>query len=62
MENSIGVYGSGLPILLTYIASWLIMPIFNKFEPLKDTVLKDKINTYSNEQAFQLSGIYQMDG
>tara|TARA_A100001015_G_scaffold321547_1_gene452891 strand:- start:3585 stop:4823 length:1239 start_codon:yes stop_codon:yes gene_type:complete len=49
-------------LILTYIAPWLIMPIFNKFEPLKDTVLKDKIFDYSRSQNFSLSGVFQMDG
>lgn len=49
-------------MFVTWIAPVLIMPVFNKFLPLGDGELKEKIVTYAGEQKFQMKGIYQMDG
>lgn len=49
-------------IILIYIAPNLIMPLFNKFTPLKNDELKIAITKYAKEQKFALKGIYTMDG
>jgi STE24 endopeptidase len=49
-------------LILMFIAPVLIMPLFNKFTPLSDGDLKDKINKFADNQNFKLEGIYTMDG
>ena len=39
-----------------------IMPMFNKFTPLVDGPLKEKIMAYARQQNFKISGIFTMDG
>ncbi|MEE4164388.1 MAG: M48 family metallopeptidase [Desulfocapsaceae bacterium] len=48
--------------LLQFLAPVLIMPLFNKFTPLDDTELKQKIRAYANREKFQIKGIFTMDG
>jgi STE24 endopeptidase len=48
--------------LLQFLAPVLIMPLFNKFTPLEDTELKQKILAYAERENFQLKGIFTMDG
>ena len=38
------------------------MPLFNRYEPLKDKNLERVIMDYSKEQDFSLKGVFQMDG
>jgi len=52
----------GVQLILVYIAPSLIMPLFNKFEPLADGELKDKLEAYSKAHEFAFEGIYTMDG
>lgn len=40
----------------------LIMPLFNKFSPLDEGELKDRIMSFAQEQNVKLKGIYKMDG
>lgn len=40
----------------------VIMPLFNKFSPLDEGELKDKIMSFAKVQNMQLKGIYKMDG
>ncbi|MBT3261476.1 M48 family metallopeptidase [bacterium] len=49
-------------IIMLFLAPTLIMPLFNKFEPLKDQELEKKIAQYAKTQNFKLKGIFQMDG
>ncbi len=49
-------------LLVQFIAPVLIMPLFNKFEPLKDGSLKTLITDYANKENFKMQGIYTMDG
>lgn len=49
-------------ILLQFLAPVLIMPLFNKFSPLEDGPLKDKILDYAKKERFKLQGIFTMDG
>ncbi|VAX35015.1 Peptidase, M48 family [hydrothermal vent metagenome] len=49
-------------LFLTLIAPVTILPLFNKFIPLEEGELKTKIEKYANQQKFQLSGIFKIDG
>lgn len=49
-------------IIMQYLAPVLIMPLFNKFTPLDDGTLKDKIVSYAQNEKFHLKGIFTMDG
>lgn len=49
-------------IILQFLAPVLIMPLFNKFSPLEDGPLKDKILDYVKKEHFKLQGIFTMDG
>jgi len=48
--------------ILQFLAPVLIMPLFNKFTPLEDGSLKDKILAYASQEKFRISGIFTMDG
>ncbi|WP_320174538.1 M48 family metallopeptidase [Maridesulfovibrio sp.] len=45
-----------------YIAPTWILPLFNKFTPLEDSELKEKIEQFAAENGFELSGIFMIDG
>ncbi|MFW5499751.1 MULTISPECIES: M48 family metallopeptidase [unclassified Maridesulfovibrio] len=45
-----------------YIAPTWILPLFNKFTPLEDGELKEKIEQFAAENGFELSGIFMIDG
>lgn len=49
-------------IVLQFLAPVLIMPLFNKFTPLEDGSLRDKILSYAQREHFRLKGIFTMDG
>lgn len=49
-------------IFILFIAPVVIMPLFNKFEPMEDGELKSGIEEYARKQNFQLKGVYTMDG
>ncbi len=50
-------------ILITqFLAPVVIMPLFNKFEPLADGALKDAILDYASKENFKIMGIFTMDG
>ncbi|MCP4049461.1 MAG: M48 family metallopeptidase [bacterium] len=49
-------------LFILFIAPVWIMPLFNKFEPLKNKELKEAIEKYVNEQNFKVKGLFQMDG
>jgi len=49
-------------LFIQFVAPTWIMPIFNKFEPLEDEELRQKIRDYANKVSFALEGIYVMDG
>jgi STE24 endopeptidase len=48
--------------VLQFLAPVLIMPLFNKFTPLDDGPLKEKIYAYARQEKFTISGIFTMDG
>ncbi len=53
---------TGIALFLQYIAPTWIMPLFNKFTPLKDGDLKESILSYTQSVKYPLSGIFVMDG
>lgn len=53
---------SAFQVMLMFIAPVLIMPIFNKFEPLEDGELKKSILDYARKERFKMQGVFKMDG
>ncbi|MBN2363627.1 M48 family metallopeptidase [candidate division WOR-3 bacterium] len=49
-------------VIMAEVAPVLIMPLFNKFRPINDGELKDKITDYAKNENFKIKGIFQMDG
>lgn len=49
-------------LIIQFIAPRWIMPLFNKFEPLGEGDLRQKIRDYADRVNFTLEGIYVMDG
>lgn len=49
-------------ILLTWLAPSWIMPMFNKFTPMPDGELKQKIEELGRRCGFPLDGVFVMDG
>ncbi|MCW9705438.1 M48 family metallopeptidase [Fodinibius salsisoli] len=49
-------------LVIQFIAPTWIMPIFNKFEPLEEGDLRQKIRDYADSVSFALEGIYVIDG
>jgi STE24 endopeptidase len=47
---------------MLFIAPILIMPLFNKYTPLEDGELKDKISMYAKKEGFKMKGVFKMDG
>jgi hypothetical protein len=45
-------------LFILFIAPVVIMPLFNKFIPLKDGELKTAIETYALQQHFSLQGVF----
>jgi STE24 endopeptidase len=48
-------------ITLLWLYPVLIAPLFNKFEPIKDDVLREKINALMDKVGLKTKGIYQVD-
>ena len=53
---------SGFQLLMVIIFPTLIAPLFNKFTPLKEGELRDRILRLADHIGFKTSGIYSMDG
>ncbi|MGC6427313.1 MAG: M48 family metallopeptidase [Akkermansiaceae bacterium] len=51
-----------ISLALTYLAPSLILPLFNKFEPLEDGELNDEIQAMAQKCEFPLTEISVMDG
>lgn len=49
-------------IFMQYISPTFLMPLFNKFTPMADGSLKQKINRYAKKNQFMVKDIYVMDG
>lgn len=52
----------GFSILMSWAFPTFIAPLFNKFSPLEDTVLRDRIQRLLERCGFQSKGIFVMDG
>jgi len=52
----------GFNLLMLLIYTTFIAPLFNKFTPLDDEVLKEKITNLLNKCGFQSKGVFIMDG
>jgi STE24 endopeptidase len=48
--------------VLTFLAPVVILPLFNKFEPLEDGELKTAVQAYAEGQGYKIKGIFQVDG
>ena len=51
-----------ITFLLQFLAPVLIMPLFNKFTPLEEGTLKEKVLAFAKKASFSIQGIYTMDG
>jgi STE24 endopeptidase len=51
-----------LSIILQYITPMLILPLFNKFQPLSDGELKTAIFSFASSAGFPLAGVFVIDG
>ncbi|HDL18979.1 MAG TPA: M48 family peptidase [Bacteroidetes bacterium] len=60
------LYGWSVTILFTLIIQFIapnwILPLFNKFKPLEDGELKERIFSYAKSVRYALAGIFVMDG
>ncbi len=55
------VLTAGLQLILVVLYPLIIAPIFNKFEPLKDEVLAEKVEALIGGLGIKSDGIFQMD-
>ncbi len=53
---------TGFQLLMTYLAPSVILPLFNKFEPMEDGELKSSIQEMAKKCDFPLTEIHVMDG
>jgi STE24 endopeptidase len=49
-------------LLLAFVTPAVILPLFNKYTPLKNDDLREAIERYARSQNFKMKGVYQMDG
>lgn len=49
-------------LLLLYFAPVYILPLFNKFEPLEQGSLRTAIESYAEQQGFEVKGLFKIDG
>lgn len=65
-ENRAWIYGwiaiACFSLLMAYLAPQVILPLFNKFEPLADGELKTAIQDMSQKCQFPLTEVYEIDG
>lgn len=55
------VFFSLFQMMLLWLYPVLIAPLFNRFVPIQDEVLKEKVTTLLAKAGFRTSGIYQVD-
>ncbi|HEX4227244.1 MAG TPA: M48 family metallopeptidase [Bryobacteraceae bacterium] len=55
------IFATVLLVLLQIVAPRIIMPLFNKFEPLKEQQLREAISSYAASVDFPLTAISVMD-
>lgn len=53
---------TGFQLLMTYLAPSIILPLFNKFEPMEEGELKSRIQEMAKKCEFPLTEIHVMDG
>jgi len=53
---------SGFSLLLSIAYPWLIAPLFNRFTPLGDEALRQRIGHLLERTGFRSNGVYTMDG
>ncbi len=53
---------SVIQLLIVFVAPVVILPLFNKFVPLEDGELRDRLAAYAAEQRYRLNGIFKIDG
>jgi STE24 endopeptidase len=56
------LFWMGFNLLLLVIYPLLIAPLFNKFEPLQDEALKERVSTLLRRCGFSAQGLFVMDG
>ncbi|MCH2025041.1 MAG: M48 family metallopeptidase [Verrucomicrobiota bacterium] len=56
------IFLSGFSLLMAYLAPAVILPLFNKFEPLEEGELKSAINDMAENCKFPLTELSVMDG
>ncbi|MEC7862960.1 MAG: M48 family metallopeptidase [Verrucomicrobiota bacterium] len=56
------IFLSGFSLLMAYLAPAVILPLFNKFEPLEEGELKSAINDMAETCEFPLTELSVMDG
>lgn len=49
-------------LFVMWLAPSVIMPLFNKFQPLEDAVLKNRVMALMQRTGFQADGFFVMDG
>ena len=49
-------------LFVMWLAPSVIMPLFNKFQPLEDATLKDRVIALMQRTGFQADGFFVMDG
>ncbi|ABK43405.1 Ste24 endopeptidase [Magnetococcus marinus MC-1] len=49
-------------LFIQYVAASWIMPLFNRFDPLPEGALKERLQRLAQRADFPLEGLYQMDG
>jgi len=47
---------------LMFLAPLVILPLFNKFDPLDEGELKNTIESYADRQNFKMRGVFRVDG
>jgi STE24 endopeptidase len=55
------IFFTAFEILLLWLYPVVIAPLFNKYEPIKDDVLKEKITSLMAKVGLKAKGIYQVD-
>ncbi len=49
-------------LVIMFIAPYVILPLFNKFEPLAEGPLRTAIEDYARRRSFAMKGVFTMDG
>jgi len=55
------IFFTTFEILLMWLYPVVVAPLFNKYEPIKDDLLKEKITSLMAEVGLKAKGIYQVD-